>query len=288
MSEVVEQAVKAYQAWMRDNLARAADHFALTLTGEPVWGWEWRSISTRAHGALGACWLRVGCEWEADLDSTTADLWTGNEDSNAIVGVTKPRVLSSTQWTAHTEPERRIRADVMTLLAGTPCSPTDVLRADLHLPDTWWAELRRSLDAVRVVPTTRFALRGGRTDRRVREYFGLDMPAREHQTGHGDLHWNNLFGPTFGLLDWEMWGVVPVGSDPAYLHACSLLAPETARRVYYTFADVLNSPAGRIAQVRAAARLLHHAGNKVPGLVESIRKHVQPILDQTAKESAEP
>ncbi|WP_259470477.1 hypothetical protein [Streptomyces sp. 1114.5] len=58
------------------------------------------------------------------------------------------------------------------------------------------------------------------------------------------------------LLDWERWGLVPVGYDPGLLHANSLLVPTVATRLRSEFASVLDTPAGRIGELVALAEML--------------------------------
>jgi hypothetical protein len=78
-------------------------------------------------------------------------------------------------------------------------------------------------------------------------------------------------------LDWEMWGRGPAGTDPATLYCYALLAPDTAKLVWKTFEDVLESAAGRRAVFRAAARLLHRAPNEYPDLVEPLRRLINQL-----------
>jgi hypothetical protein len=276
----VERSDDAFRGWMRRHLNHAAQRFGLTITGEPVFGWCLRSISAPAVGPDGPCWLRVGTERDRDLGgSTAAAFWTGIPDSAAITGIAKPRVLSSTEW-AEPEQRRRVRADAMTLLPGRPCSPTDVLRFVPDLPDAWWTELRRSLEVLRGHPTDRFAERGQSCDR-VRDVLGIELHIDQFETVHGDLHWNNVLGPDFGLLDWEMWGRGPAGMDAASLYLNALLVPDVASRVREIFVDVLDSPSGRVAQVRTAAAVLHRAEREpeYADLAEVLREHVRPLID---------
>jgi hypothetical protein len=273
-----------FRAWMRDNLARAAQHFGLVVHGEPRWGWCLRSISSAAAGPHGPCWLRVGSEqdrWLAEPD--LADFWTGIPDANAITGVSKPVVLASTEWEAPDQ-QRRVRADVMTKMTGLPCSPTDALRTLPALPDSWWVQLRRSIDLIRATPTTRYATRSASAGTRVRQVFGdrvADaMRPTEWETTHGDLHWSNVIGPECGILDWELWGPGPVGADPATLYLFGLLVPAVAGRVAEVFADVLDCPAGRVAQICVASRILFRASEgENPDLADAVRKHVQPLVE---------
>src|SRR5690606_35248180 len=151
---------------------------------------------------------------------------------------------------------RRQRAELMTHLSGRPCSDTDALGAEIDLPAEWWAELRRSLDVLRTTPTARIRKDEPAIRKAVQDALGLSIEVREWETVHGDLHWANLLHPELGLLDWELWGRGPVGTDAASLYCYSLLAPRTAATVWDTFADVLDTPTGTTALLYVAARLL--------------------------------
>jgi hypothetical protein len=109
---------------MRHNLGLAAAHFDLTVTGPPLFGWRLRSISARATGPNGDRWLRVVSQepqWAA------GEHWTGTVDANVIFGIRKPRVLDVHEWSEHNWRDQR--AEVMTLVSGRTCSPTDALHA---------------------------------------------------------------------------------------------------------------------------------------------------------------
>ncbi|MBI1759688.1 MAG: aminoglycoside phosphotransferase [Actinobacteria bacterium] len=260
---------------MRANLGRAADHFGMTVTGEPTFGWRLRSIGARVDGPNGPRWLRVVSEFP---EWAHGDTWTGNTDANTLTGITRPVVQGTHEWGEGGW--RRQRAEVTTLLPGRTCSDTDVLRNELKLPDAWWRQLRRTVDTLRVTPTSRVNTDPERLDVRLREeYRGrAHLRVQDWETVHGDLHWNNLLQPRFALLDWELWGRGPAGTDPATLYCYSLLAPATAARVHETFADQLDTPAGQIAQLVVATRLLDRAGDgDHPDLIEPLRHHVDVL-----------
>lgn len=250
--EANDEADEMFAAWMRQNLDRAAEHFAVRVVGEPVLGWRQRSIGAAVLGAEGPRWLRVVSE---EIRWADGDWWTGNADANAITGVRKPRVLGLVEW--ELAETRRQRAELMTFVPGQRCSDTDVLRAEVDLPEQWWSELRTALETIRVVPTLR--LRNDEPDiqRAVREKLGHELDVQHWDTVHGDLHWANLVRPRFGLLDWELWGRGPAGTDAASLYCCSLLVPPVAAKVRETFADVLDGPDGPTALRYVAARALH-------------------------------
>lgn len=243
-----------WRDWMTGLLSAAAEHFGLTVSGSPAWGWRDRSIGALAAGAGRQDWLKVVTE---DIRWAHGDWWTGSSDANVINGITKPVVLATAEWA---EGPRRIRAEVTTLVPGHPCSPTDILTAGLDLPEQWWLELRRSLEAVAATQTSRQCVEAGQLATRVRR-FGVetDISTLRWETAHGDLHWANLFQPQFAIIDWEWWGRGPAGLDAATLYCYSLLMPATAQRVHDTFRSVLSSPQGAIAQLYACARLLSRA-----------------------------
>lgn len=277
MTADVERSNEVFRAWMRNNLDRAAAHFGLAIVGQPTFGWRLRSIGVAARGTGGPCWLRVGSE-QARWLGDGGEFWTGSLDANIIDGVPKPRVLDTTDWEVPDQ-HRRVRADVMTVLPGRPCSPTDVLHAPLDLPEVWWESLRAALDRLRQVPTSRYAARGTDT-RRVRDTLGVDLRIGRWETIHSDLHWNNLLEPQLGILDWEFWGRGPVGTDAASLYCYSLLVPGVARRVWQTFGAVLDTDDGRRALLWVAARLLHRATKfgDYPALITPLRELIAPLL----------
>ena len=153
-----------FRNWMRLNLARAAETFGLSVTGAPLFGWRLRSIGAVTHGPNETRWLRVVSE---QPQWATGEFWTGNQDANTLTGLPKPVVLASTEWDE--AGWRSQRAEVMTLLPGEPCSPSDVLRTDVELSDQWCRELRRSLHRLAGVPTTRLLTQLDQADVTVRE-----------------------------------------------------------------------------------------------------------------------
>lgn len=266
-----------FAAWMGENLDLAANHFRLTITGEPVYGWRLKSISAPATGADGPCWLRVVSQ---ERRWASGEHWTGTADANAITGIRKPRVLDVHEWSEHNWRDQR--AEVMTLVPGQVCSPTDTLHTPVDLPERWWTELEGSLATLREFPTKRVHAGQAKVTERIHARFGdsVDTEIDEWETVHGDLHWNNLLGPDFALLDWELWGRGPAGTDAATLYLYSLLVPGAAACIHATFADQLDASTGRIAQLYVAARLLRRIdGGDFPDLADPLHKHVQRLLD---------
>lgn len=278
----VEQSDETFMRWMRANLRRAAEHFDVSLSGKAVFGWNLRSISasvrTRQQHPR---WLRV-CSEHSRWVREMPELWTGNADANDIDGVPKPRVLGSLEWDVPEE-DRCVRADLMTRAPGLPCSPTDALQRPLDLPAAWWRDLRLAITRISTVHTGRLTAPVAHRQHRVRKIFGDDVAEetrpRRWETAHGDLHWANVLGPDLAIIDWELWGRAPVGTDAATLYLFALLVPDTAARVHGVFADVLDSPDGRIAQVGVAARILVRAERgEFADLADAVREHANTLL----------
>ncbi|MBM7771328.1 hypothetical protein JOD54_001532 [Actinokineospora baliensis] len=264
-----------FKKWMHDNLTRAAGHFGVSVVGVPLAGWLDRSISAAVSKDGTDHWLRVVSE---DKQWTGGDFWTGNHDANVFTDLRKPRVLDVFEW----EEWRQQRAELMTLVPGRACSPTDVLRIAVDLPDAWWTELRRTTDTVAATPTERVNSTQDKVTERLVQRFGqaVDSTVHKWETVHGDLHWANLLGPEFGLLDWELWGRGPAGTDAATLLSYSLLVPKTAQRVREVYADVLDTRAGRLAQLYVVARLSRRIeGGDYPDLAEPLKRHAAALLD---------
>ena len=269
--EARSSADEAYRSWMQKNLERAAEAFSLQVSGTPVFGWRLRSIGSRASDDQGSYWLRVVGENPRWLPG---DFWTGNVDANTLTNLSKPRVLKAMEWTD----QRQWRAEVASLIAGHACSPTDAIRSDPSLPPEWWQDLRQNLDTLRATPTARVHIDQDRVNKRTRAALDIDLPISHWETVHGDLHWGNLHCPQFALLDWELWGRGPVGTDAATLYCYSLLSPITAQRVYGLFADTLDMPAGRTAQLYAASRLLTRAQQDYPELLPLLWQLAQRLI----------
>jgi len=263
-----------FREWMRENLQRAAAHFGLELAGEPRLGWMDRSIGALAGRGGERFWLRVVSEHKQWIGG---NFWTGNLDANVFTGLAKPRVLDVYEW----EESRQQRAEVLTLLPGSPCSRTGALREPIDLPDPWWAGLRRTVDAVASTPTKRVNADQELVVSRIRQRFGdsADLAVVRWETVHGDLHWANLMRPGFGLLDWEWWGRGLAGTDAATLLCYSLLVPEMVERIRSVFADVLESESGRLAQLYVVARLFRRMDKgDHPDLAGALSAHAETLL----------
>lgn len=267
MTLAMEFSDSTFTAWQQGNLAVAAHRFEVLLAGPAVFGWRLRSVGAPVASEDGPGWVRVVSDYPK---FACGQGWTGNVDANILSDLPKPTVLKVTEWD---DDGRRQRGELLTYLPGSAVSGSDVLRRDVELGDEWWAELRRTLDVLRRTDTDRINTTQAVITRRVQDVYGVDLPIRRWETVHGDLHWNNVLGPRFGLLDWELWGRGPVGFDAASLYCHSLLVPSVAARVWGVFADVLDGDEGRFALRAAAARMLHRiAGGDYPDLEVPLRR----------------
>jgi Ser/Thr protein kinase RdoA (MazF antagonist) len=267
MTLAMESSDETFTAWQQGNLAAAARRFEVLLAGPAVFGWRLRSIGAPVTSEDGPRWVRVVSDYP---EFASGDGWTGNSDANSLTGLAKPQVLAVVEWD---DDGRRQRGELLTYLPGTPVSASDVLRQEVDLTGDWWAELRRTLAVLRATDTDRSNTTQDMLTHRARDVYGADLPIRRWETVHGDLHWNNLLAPRFGLLDWELWGRGPAGLDAASLYCHSLLVPTVASRVWEAFADVLDSDEGWVAVRAAAARMLHRiTGGDYPELEGPLRQ----------------
>lgn len=97
---------------------------------------------------------------------------------------------------------------------------------------------------------------------------------------HGDLHWANLTSDPLEIIDWEGWGLAPAGYDAAVLHAYALPQTETAKKVRNAFADILDTPSGRLAEFVIAAEIIQAAErDSVHKRLEAdVRQHLTNLL----------
>ncbi|MBV9012701.1 MAG: aminoglycoside phosphotransferase [Pseudonocardiales bacterium] len=240
------------RVWLSAQLEHAAGLLGAIITASPVFGWHDRTIGTRVSTVDGERWLRVVAEMSHWAGGA---LWTGNLDARAISGVPKPRLLTNLDWS---DGDCQLRAELMTVAPSPVIANDMVLRDTPDLTPTWWAALRRAVDALAAHSTERVCVAGSGLRLRLLAAFGVDIDAVELEwtCAHGDLHWANLTAPRLTLLDWEAWGMAPAGYDAAVLYCASILRRDVLHDVRETFADLLESPSGRVAQLAAILKLL--------------------------------
>jgi hypothetical protein len=161
----LSEADSRFRQWMHETLRHAAGHFGLTVISVPEFGWLDRSISAAVRAGDQRLWLRVVSE---DKQWTGGEFWTGNLDANVFTSLSKPRVPDVYEW----EEWRQQRAELMTSAPGSPCSPTDVLRHAIDLPDQWWTDLRATIEVVAAAPTGRAQADQALVTGRIQQHFG--------------------------------------------------------------------------------------------------------------------
>ncbi len=243
-------------ARMRKAHISIAGTFGATPAGtREAWGWCGRTLSRPVTTEQGTGWLRLV---EAPAAKAGGKLWEGPAEAEVSMPleVPRPRLRRRETWT---DTEYGYLAELYdTVTDETVTIDSPVLRMAVGLDDGWWSGLSRALDAVSTVPTTRIAVRQEYLDRAMPEFLGIAIATDPlaWSTAHGDLHWANLTAPALHILDWEGWGLAPVGYDAAMLHTYSLLVPETAARVRAALARVLDTPAGRFSELAVITQLL--------------------------------
>ncbi|MBA9005932.1 aminoglycoside phosphotransferase [Thermomonospora cellulosilytica] len=242
-------------ALMEQWFATAARDLHLTVCGEAVRGVGDRTLSGPAATPRGdAVWLRVLAVPE---DLAHGPVWEGPVTSQEVTGVYRPRLMHCLTWAEH---GHVVRAEVWKRIIEPACAAHETLTNDPRLPAGWWERLHASLDRLAEHPTQRMPRPPEQITVALRQAYGPDVPTRVERwvTQHGDLRWCNLTRTTPYLLDWELWGLAPAGTDAATLYCTSLLVPHVAAEVYRQFRHVLDSPDGRIAQLCVCIQLTRH------------------------------
>jgi hypothetical protein len=190
-------------------------------------------------------------------------VWEGAALADALVrDVPRPRLLAEHTWGENPA----FQALLWERMPGTVVSATPDLTAPAKTDARWWHDLRHALTGLRAAPAPEerrvfsqaFVHRIPRYLPEIAQAgVGLDVPT--WVASHGDLHWANLTRNPLMILDWEGWGLAPLGYDAAVLHAYALAEPETAAEVREVFADVLNTDAGRLAHLIICAEIVQAA-----------------------------
>lgn len=201
-------------------------------------------------------WVRLG--WRRDT-SVDVPSWTGTEEAAAVVrGVPKPDWIAAATWS---DPARGVvwKAEETSLAPGGALSATAEISIDPHLSESWWFDLKAGLAELAVHTTDRKALEQTHLTRRIHEVYGTDVDTRvaeeEWRCAHGDLGYANLAGPELTLLDWESWGMAPIGWDAACLWSASLGVPAIADRVVEEFAEPLATKGGLLCRLLLCANV---------------------------------
>jgi hypothetical protein len=278
--------VPRYREFLNRVLGQAVRRFGpgLEPVGEPEVSFSERSIGSRVRREGEVLWLRVAPFDEGRMDQ---EAWTGNLAANALTGVPKPVVVERAVWTEADPVPVEIGAELMTYVADRPVSVGREPAGRFSVSAAWWSELRGALDRLAAQPTDRrFRWHTAERYAALLEAFygerGDVGPVPKWQTEHLDLHWNNVTAPHLWIIDWELWGTAVAGYGAATLYCTALAVPHVAERVRETFTDVLDSPAGRYAQLVVAAELLTQtaADGEPMGPVREMHRLADTLLEQ--------
>jgi hypothetical protein len=202
----------------------------------------------------GPAWLRVAC---APVGQVVATFWDGSIKAQESMPDLMPRPWLRV-WHDWSDDRWEYRAELYDRVAVRPVAVSASLSSVPDLPSRWWVALRAALDDIAMVSTRRATVDQSFLDRAMPHFLGVpvDTVAPSWSTAHGDLHWANLCAPELRILDWEGWGLAPTGYDAAVLHTHSLLTPSVAARVRTELGYVLETPAGRFAELVVITELL--------------------------------
>jgi hypothetical protein len=240
-------------------LAHNQAQAALAVTPEDnireVWGWRGRTLSQPVAAPDGPGWLRLASTPTGQIAAT---FWDGSLAAGQSIpkSVPRPRLRAWHDWS---DENWEYRAELYDRVPYHPIATSPSVETMPDLPSSWWTGLRTVLEDITTVPTRRVTIEQAFLDRAMPRFLGasIDTATPSWSTAHGDLHWANLSGPTLHMFDWEGWGLAPTGYDVAVLHSYSLLVPALAARIRAEFADILDTAAGRHAELVVITELLH-------------------------------
>jgi hypothetical protein len=246
-----------------------------------------RAAAVRKRRSIGlpsdaGTWVRVEARPVAKV---TGQGWNGVETAAVLRGVALPRWHQGASWA---DPEAGLmwRADETDYVAARPIKPGGILTEDPGLDDAWWSTLTGSLAGLASAATTRVATLHTEpiSQARVSAAIGRAFAERVETTlerwvpAHADLNWANLTAPECVLLDWEDWGLAPLGLDAANLWVNSLAVPALADRVRDEFAAELGTRTGKIVMLFLCADIVTAPPDYAGELFEPARAAVEILL----------
>jgi hypothetical protein len=251
------------------------------LPGEDVrevWGWHGRTLSGPVTAPDGPVWLRVA---SAPGGQAIATFWDGSIEAEKSLprSIPRPRLHSWHDWS---DQQWEYRAELYDRVTAHPAAPAPVLTTAPDLPQEWWRAVRATLAGIAAVPTRRLTIHQRFLDRAMPALLGTPIDSAAPSpwaTAHGDFHFANICAPALRVLDFEGWGLAPVGYDAATLHSYSLLVPPVAARIRSELAQILSTPDGRFAELAVITELLHAAarGDNL-ALAEPLRQRAAILL----------
>lgn len=262
--------------WMESHLDWAAQELGVERVSAPLHTPRFHSVGCRVSDAGEDAWLRVVYD---DPEWGSGDYLGRNTAANEIQRVPKPSVKLWSEWEDN---GRRMRGEVSTFVADVAISTSMTPMTEPVLSEQWLADLDQALQALSAHPAPDQGADAGYVNDGIRAFFGVDIDVESVSwtTAHGDLHWGNLTAPRLVILDWETWGGAPAGYDAASLVCATLLYPATAKRLRGALAKFLDTPAGRVATLAAAVRLLRFAdGGELSELAIPVRRYGLEIIE---------
>lgn len=247
-------------AW-RMRTARTYAQSAMSLcdstSDQETWGWRGRTLSQPVSTAEGPAWLRVA---STPAGQAAATFWDGQIEAEKAMpaSIPRPRLRSWHDWL---DGQWQYRAELYDRAQAIPVSTSAVLTMEPDLPPAWWAATRSALNDIGAVPTRRLTIQPAYLRQAMPRFLGTPASTSSSPgswiTAHGDFHFANISAPSLQIFDFEGWGLAPHGYDVATLHSYSLLVPAVAARIREEFANVLNTPSGRFAELVAITELIH-------------------------------
>ncbi|MFF4429781.1 hypothetical protein ACFYZ4_11515 [Streptomyces sp. NPDC001513] len=211
--------------------------------------------------------------------------WNGTEAAAVLQGVAMPEWYQGVAWREPGEPVMW-RGDEMELLASPSVAKGALVLEDPALPDTWWAALNASLDALADQQTPRIATPDTVTvtQEQVTQALGEVFPAvadtriERWTSAHADLTWANVMGPEFSIIDWEDWGMAPRGLDAATLWGNALAVPTLADRVHQERRADLESRDGKLMSLFFLSKIVGPQAYEEDPLLAPARKEAERLV----------
>lgn len=203
-------------------------------------------------------WVRVERRPQWRIKSAA---WIGLEAAATIQDVPKPEWFQSTTW-VDTSREQVWRADEVELIISPSINAAGGLTVAAKLPDSWWSQLRASLETLSAHQTERIGMSQEHLTKRIGQVFeSVDTTIDEWRCAHTDLQWSNVTLDGH-LIDWEDWGLAPRGHDAATLWQASLPDPAVKVRVEQEFAADLQTRSGKLSLLLRCANAIRIATNR--------------------------
>jgi hypothetical protein len=235
---------------------------------------------TALHAGHAPNWLRLSSAPTSQLLDT---YWNGAIDAEQHLPASIPRPRLR-RWHDWTDPTYSYRGELYDYVSTDTIATRAAITTPVDVPATWWPAVRAALDTIATTATTRRTIEPGFLAWAMPHYLGT--PASEPgcplwTTAHGDFHFANLCAPGLTILDWEGWGLAPAGYDAATLHSYSLLTPQATRQIRTQLAHLLDTSAGRYAELAVITELLYAADHNInQALRPALRRRAAAILNR--------